>query len=295
MKRLLAGSSTALLVVLMMLAPVGASAAGTTFADRASFDAAVPDATLEDWEDLEVANNSVVTCAAPLDETCPAVGPGDVADGLTVTTVSSGPGKLAIAGTGFSGVPSKQVVVNFTGDTLILEFSTDVSAFAADLFHYYSGATCTVQVLDTEGELLEAFMSGCGPTGTFFGVSFHHELIGKVHISGPAFESADNIAFGLVTTPTILWAEPSILDLSGPAPTLTFTAWLTALGNPLSGRTIDFSVGGAPVCSGVTDDDGRATCGGPLEAVGSVPFGYDAEFGGERFYDPSTAHGDIIR
>lgn len=97
---------------------------------------------------------------------------------------------------------------------------------------------------------------------------------------------------------TVLKAYPSIAHiLPGLRITLTLSARLTtSAGNPVAGEPIVFTVGSHYVCTGTTNGNGVASCGGLLFAVvrSVLAFGYRATFLGDGVLKPSTAHGSLL-
>lgn len=63
----------------------------------------------------------------------------------------------------------------------------------------------------------------------------------------------------------------------------------------LSGESIGFLVNGSEVCRAITDDRGIATCDDPSAARAAiVAGGYDVRYDGSAYYEPATAHGDLL-
>ena len=83
---------------------------------------------------------------------------------------------------------------------------------------------------------------------------------------------------------TAMMAVPIVVNVvgtasGGPAVTAQLTNGVTHFGVP--GQRVNFSAGGRPLCSALTDSQGAATCGGPLQLVSTVvSAGYTAAFGG---------------
>jgi hypothetical protein len=89
----------------------------------------------------------------------------------------------------------------------------------------------------------------------------HPELAGQgflfdnvSYASGP---QAPYIATTLKENPVLLSINPFYLNL-----TLSLSATLTAMGQPLPGKTVVFTVGAKTICSGTTNAAGLARCGG---------------------------------
>jgi hypothetical protein len=70
----------------------------------------------------------------------------------------------------------------------------------------------------------------------------------------------------------------------------------TSSGAPLAGRTINFSVGGVPVCSAVTNAQGAGTCSASIPLLrGLLNLGYQVSFAGDLDYAASTAKGPLVQ
>ena len=66
-------------------------------------------------------------------------------------------------------------------------------------------------------------------------------------------------------------------------------------GATLVGRTVSFSLAGAPLCSAQTDSSGTAKCSVTVTEPQSIlNLGYDAAFAGDSSYNASSAHGGLI-
>ncbi|HUS60996.1 MAG TPA: hypothetical protein VMY34_02295 [Acidimicrobiales bacterium] len=66
-------------------------------------------------------------------------------------------------------------------------------------------------------------------------------------------------------------------------------------GAGVANQTITFSAGNEGLCSGVTDANGVATCGTPVDAVNTLQsYGYTALFAGSEEFELSSAHGDAL-
>jgi hypothetical protein len=103
-----------------------------------------------------------------------------------------------------------------------------------------------------------------------------------------------------VAEPTTLSANPALLSLTTSGLVLNplvFTATLRGQGNtPLPGQTVAFSARGTPLCTGVTNAGGIATCSslGSAGILAMLAGGYTATFAGTPLALPSTATGPLI-
>ena len=78
--------------------------------------------------------------------------------------------------------------------------------------------------------------------------------------------------------------------------TASLSAVLTSGGNPVSGKTINFSLNGNPVGSGTTDNTGTATLPNASLAginAGSYPTGVQSSFAGDSTYAASSGNGSL--
>jgi hypothetical protein len=73
-----------------------------------------------------------------------------------------------------------------------------------------------------------------------------------------------------------------------------YTDFTATLSPAVSGKTISYTLNGAPACSADTDDAGIATCQAPLlDDVGTYPGGVGATFAGDEEYSGSTGFADV--
>jgi hypothetical protein len=96
-----------------------------------------------------------------------------------------------------------------------------------------------------------------------------------------------------VAAPTTLAVDPATGAYGG---TTTLSATLTSGGNPLSGKTVSFTLGGSSAGSTTTDASGVATLSGvSLVGIdaGSYPSGLGASFAGDSSYDTSSGSASL--
>lgn len=97
--------------------------------------------------------------------------------------------------------------------------------------------------------------------------------------------------------PTHLTAEPALLQtrpLRVPLFSLAATLSRSDSGRPMSDKTVSFSAGVTPLCTAVTNEQGRASCsglGGALQILFNG--GYSASFAGTPDLAPTSAIGSI--
>jgi LPXTG-motif cell wall-anchored protein len=104
------------------------------------------------------------------------------------------------------------------------------------------------------------------------------------------------ITEGTITpAPTELTAEKATLSTA--VSLSAVSARLTSNGSPVAGQTISFTASdGTPICTAVTNADGRASCTSASPLTAAIPIlagGYTATFAGTDRYVPSTGHGSV--
>jgi hypothetical protein len=95
---------------------------------------------------------------------------------------------------------------------------------------------------------------------------------------------------------TKIFADPVLLYLhTGGVGVLKVKATLKAGPNPLPGRTLNFFLKQQPLCTGVTDANGVATCQGQTQAIqAALNLGYRVVFDGDADYAPIQGVGAVI-
>ncbi|MDP9073081.1 MAG: DUF11 domain-containing protein [Actinomycetota bacterium] len=145
--------------------------------------------------------------------------------------------------------------------------------------------TCTATYTTTQADVANGSISNTGtasgtaPNGRVVTASASLRIPAVVHTALIAQASVVNIGPGGI----------------GILPQFRAQLRNTATNTGIARQKVSFSVGGTFVCSAVTDDQGFASCGGPVPDVLSIlSLGYLATFSGTSVYLPSTAHGPII-
>lgn len=98
-----------------------------------------------------------------------------------------------------------------------------------------------------------------------------------------------------ITAPTSLTATSTTGAWKGTDLELAVSATLThaRTGDPVSGRTVEFSVAGAPLCAATTDNKGTAQCAGSLAERDAKGDRYSAIFEGEPQFAAGSAEGQL--
>ena len=209
------------LFVLSAFAAPAAQAQLTFYTTRASFDAACPGLTIENWENARISNDAASGEHGPIDKnTNDAIfHPGDIQDGIRVDSnphQANGNG-LAVTGNGFDGTDTKKIFGNLFGDKLDIFFynnnstcvGMDVSS--VDVSRVGSG-TVDFNVYGTSG-LIGTSSVLAGAPGVFIGVQNTAGVITRINLSPRAVQVAgvDNVAFG--RTASVAVPEPGSLAL----------------------------------------------------------------------------------
>ena len=118
-----------------------------------------------------------------------------------------------------------------------------------------------------------------------------HTVVAAYSGDADVASSTGSVGQRVVPAPTRLVGSPVALAA------FQLSAMLTRAdtGTPVTGRTVEMSVGGAVLCRGVTGNNGTARCngiGGALEVL--LNKGYTATFTGDSDYGPSSGQGVLI-
>ena len=207
-------------------APVG----GLTFyTDRASFQAANPGLTLEDFSGTSVPPNSALSCGAPFNSSTnnACFTPGAIVDGISVdVVVLVGLGNGVVLTPPIFGVPNVAVGPNQFGNDMRIDFTVLVDAFGADLICPFGPFTFNLEIFGSGGSL-GTTTAVCGAGGNFWGVD-STEAITSIRFSPsvPAAEEGElimNAEFGQAEPPVPTmpdWAIVALLVVLLAIPTL---------------------------------------------------------------------------
>lgn len=168
-----------------------AMASLTFFNDRATFEAAAPGLTLEDFENGNVGPGGVIPCGNPLENGDPCFAPGGLADGFSL---SASVGQTVALGDGVIGQPSIAVGPDLFNANASFAFTApDVFAVGFDLFDPF-GSAFTVTLVGEDSTVLGSMVV---QAPAFFGVK-SDQIIARVDIAATGFgaEIFDNLLFG---------------------------------------------------------------------------------------------------
>lgn len=174
-----------------------ASASLTQIATRAQFNAAYPNAVLEDFEEARVDAGVAAGMTGPLNAATnnELFLPGDIVGGLQIDI----PGTLnmLICAAGFANYTSDTVsfnVPNTASPQIAISFLGGQRAIAFDVTSNPDFGSVRLDVFSGASLLGSFSVVGVG-SGTFFGVSSDSDLITHVNMTGLPFFGVDNIAF----------------------------------------------------------------------------------------------------
>ena len=167
-------------------------AALTYFNSRASFDAAAPDITLEDFEGGVVGPGQLVGCGSPVSAAPSPCFPAGIASGLEVHA-SSGTNIVAL-GSGIVPVhPTTWVGSDLFNDVTSLEFTNgDTYAVGLDVFDFFGTPTLTISVYGAGGLI----GTSLAISGGFWGVVADEPIVRVVLGTNTNVVVLDNVAFG---------------------------------------------------------------------------------------------------
>ena len=188
-------------VLLFSAAPAVAQVNFTT--DEAAFLAQNPNLAIQDFENGNVAPNSVIECSSVLNENTgdACFSPGDILPGIEFAQVPLSGNKLFIAGPDVEDNPFVVLFTNFFTDSMDITFpGNNVNAAGLILGCLSEGVLCSdtfvIRVFGAGDELIGSTTSAVtGRFDTFVGIQ-SSDLITRINIAG-GFEGLGRISFGL--------------------------------------------------------------------------------------------------
>ena len=172
------------------------------FATRTAFNAAVPGLPVEDFEEGQVAPNSVVTTAGPIMNGVVnnAFGnPNDILPGIIIQSTDEGhpAEEIALLGAGLIGNASKVLGANWFLDNTEILFPDGVGAVGMDVLLDTAGSL-GIDVYGLGGQILYSGSLNSSPQGAFFGMT-SADPIARIVLLSSGGDLVDNIAFGAVS------------------------------------------------------------------------------------------------
>jgi uncharacterized repeat protein (TIGR01451 family) len=274
----------------------------TVFTSRATFNAAFPGLTLEDFEGGNAAAGGFSVCDAPLDSSGDATcgfAPGELLSGFAVQDNPIGPsaGSMILLGNGTSLNATNVIVSNTFADSFDIIFNPPIDAAGMDL-HSTPGPgegppdVLAVTIFDASDTLIgsDPAAAGSGP-GNFWGVS-STTPIRRINIlsSSNAAEGIDNLAFngvpllslGSVTSMDVCSSLPALNNnlLNEPGETINFTIPVNATGGAFTNvmGMLTSSTPGVTIVSGI-GNYGNIASGGSASANYSISLAESATCG----------------
>lgn len=193
-----------------------------TFTTRAAFNIAAPGLPTETFESGLVSTGGVTICNGPLSSAVrecllPA---GTLLAGVIYSASGAIQPNMVVLGANVPGVGNTGKVVgpNFFLDTLNVTLS-NANAVGFDVFPGPAASNVAITIFSSSNVQLGMFAIPAPIGGTFFGVVYDADLIGRIHVANQSAlpgELIDNLSFGIVSI-----AEPgSFLLLAGALSTL---------------------------------------------------------------------------
>lgn len=269
----------------------------TLYTVRATFEAAFPGLTVEDFEEGNAPAGDFSVCDSPLDDagdaTC-GYAAGEILDGVAFQD-NPGPdlASLILLGAGTSLNPTQALVANTFSDSFDIVFDPPVNAAGMDLHSTPAPGqgppdTLTIQIFDASDVLIDSdpAAAASGP-GNFWGVS-SPTPIGRISMlsNNAQAEGVDNVSFS--SGPALVVSDSSLVDACAtnpgngngifePGELLTFTVELTATGGGFTNISgvLTSPTGGVTILAGNTTWPNLAA-GGSAGSVAPLTVQLDA-------------------
>lgn len=191
--------------LMVSAALVGVSAASfasfTYYGSRASFNSAVPGATLEDFEVGLIGPGGWASIASPLDKNSNngVYSPGDIKDGVRFVGENSPGFTDFFLGNGWGPYLTIGLSSVYTGTGIAMEFTDpNIHSVGIDILQNFGNGGTTVSIFGTSGLLANVQVSVTDWQGTFFGFS-STDVISKVVVYdgelNSGYDGVDNVAF----------------------------------------------------------------------------------------------------
>ncbi len=172
-----------------------------TYTDLATFEAANPGLTHEDYSSTLVPASSVLSDAGSLDYNTNNLlfALHTIVDGISLWEQSGN--DMVVLTPPFAGVTSVSVGPNSFGDNAVYNFTLPTMAFGCFIVMPNGGALVNIEVFGASGSLGTTSTTGATGDGAFWGVSCYDENITKIEFNCPGGDGElfANVQFGLPT------------------------------------------------------------------------------------------------
>lgn len=191
-----------LVCVTVLMAVSGTASAIIIYPDRATFDAAHPDAVFEDFEEANVPDGGWKTMVNPLDSSTDndIFSPGDIIEGLRITVGTGGAAdNMFVSSPGFANYVSHAISYSWANtsrpEITIDLLDGDVIAFATDLTSNPSGLDLDLELFSGATSLGVYTVNNVQGSGTFFGALSDASPITRVTVQSQGYYfGVDDIA-----------------------------------------------------------------------------------------------------
>jgi len=211
----------------------------TVYTDRPTFEGDNPGLPTEDFE--EAASLGCTSFDGPLNSATSNewFSPGDILDGINITTNPIDVGNIFISDVGCFDADSWWIGNNFNNQDLIMEFDPAVNAVGFDFDLDNVGNTTTIEALDAGGNVLgSTTISGTVPTFRGFAGGAIASVVVRTSLS-TEWAEVDNIRFGGGGGGECEQSISATLDDPTPSPGQTITFAVTVSNDAASAATLD--------------------------------------------------------
>ncbi len=178
------------------------------YSNRATFTAANPGLTIDDFEAANTAGTVVVSGPQDRFTNNTAFKPGDIIPNLRITAVGTDPDQFYVNNGVYA--PTKVLTTNYGADFARLDFfEGGTGAFGVDLGSNSTGGNYSIRIFGTGG-----LLDTRSVTSGFFGFSSVQNIL-KLELDAPTFETFDNVTIGVAGAPLVVPEPGAYATLAG--------------------------------------------------------------------------------
>jgi|GEM_PF-6798133 len=187
----------------------------TFYGSRASFNAAIPGAVVEDFELANISFGNSASIPSPLDKTTnnAIFSTGSIKDGVRFVGQNDPGFEGFYLGNGFGPYLTKGLSTDFTGTGIASVFTAgNVRSVGLDILQNFGNGSTQVEIFGTSGLLHSEWITVTNWQGTFYGFSSTDIITKVVVYDGQIFngyDGVDNVAFSTAVP------EPATMTLLG--------------------------------------------------------------------------------